>query len=52
MVAPDIVEFTPALVANVLTHGKKAAIGKMPAFDRLNAKQKEAVGAYISSLSK
>lgn len=52
MVAPNIVNFTPALVSNVLTHGKKAAIGQMPAFDRLNAKQKEAVGAYITSLSK
>jgi cytochrome c oxidase cbb3-type subunit 3 len=52
MVAPNIVNFTPALVTNVLNHGKKAAIGQMPAFDRLNAKQKEAVGAYITSLSK
>ena len=51
-VAPNIVNFTPALVSNVLTHGKKAAIGRMPAFDTLNAKQKEAAGAYISSLSK
>jgi cytochrome c oxidase cbb3-type subunit 3 len=51
-VAPNIAEFTPELVVNVLTHGKKGAIGKMPAFDRLNAKQKEAAGAYISSLSK
>jgi len=51
-VAPNIREFTPDLVANVLTHGKKGAIGKMPAIDRLNAKQKEAVGAYIASLKK
>ena len=51
-VAPDIREFTPTLVANVLNHGKKGAIGQMPAFDRLNAKQKEAVAAYIISLSK
>ncbi len=51
-VAPNIREFTPELVANVLTHGKKGAIGKMPAIDRLNAKQKEAVGAYVTSLSK
>jgi cytochrome c oxidase cbb3-type subunit 3 len=51
MVAPNIASFTPALVTNVLNHGKKAAIGRMPAFDRLNAKQKEAVGAYITSLS-
>lgn len=52
MVAPSIATFSPALVTNVLNHGKKGAIGKMPAFDRLNAKQKEAVGAYITSLSK
>jgi len=51
-VAPSVASFTPTLVANVLNHGKKGAIGKMPAFDRLNAKQKEAVGAYITSLSK
>ena len=30
----------------------KGVIGKMPAFNRLNVKQKEAVGAYINSLSK
>jgi cytochrome c oxidase cbb3-type subunit 3 len=51
-VAPNVAEFTPELVANVLSHGKKGVIGTMPAFDRLNAKQKEAVGAYITSLSK
>jgi len=51
-VAPNIAEFTPELVTTVLNDGKKGAIGTMPAFDRLNAKQKEAVGAYITSLSK
>lgn len=51
-VAPNVAAFTPELVANVLSHGKKGVIGTMPAFDRLNAKQKEAVGAYITSLSK
>ncbi|MDD2791211.1 MAG: c-type cytochrome [Sulfurimonas sp.] len=51
-VAPSIAQFTPELVVNVLNHGKKGDIGTMPAFDRLNAKQKEAVGAYISNLSK
>jgi cytochrome c oxidase cbb3-type subunit 3 len=50
-VAPSIATFTPELVANVLTHGKKGAIGEMPKFDRLNAKQKEAVSAYIISIS-
>ena len=51
-VAPSIAAFNPTLVANVLAHGKKGAIGEMPKFDRLNAKQKEAVGAYITNLSK
>ena len=52
MVAPSVASFTPVLVTNVLNYGKKGAIGKMPAFINLNAKQKEAVGAYITSLSK
>ena len=51
-VAPNIATFDVALVTNVLNHGKKGVIGAMPAFDRLNAKQKEAVSAYITSLSK
>jgi len=51
-VAPSVADFTPALVTNVLNQGKKGVIGKMPAFERLNAKQKEAVGAYVTSLSK
>ena len=51
-VAPSIATFTPELVTNVLNHGKKGVMGEMPKFDRLNAKQKEAVGAYITSLSK
>ena len=51
-VAPNIATFDGALITNVLNHGKKGAIGSMPAFDRLNAKQKEAVSAYIASLSK
>ncbi len=50
-VAPDIAEFSPALVTNVLNHGKKGHIGVMPAFDRLNDKQKEAVAAFIADIS-
>jgi cytochrome c oxidase cbb3-type subunit 3 len=50
--APNIAKFSPTLVSNVLTHGKKGAIGTMPKFDKLNEKQKEAVGAYVTSLSK
>jgi len=51
-VAPSVAAFNTTLVTNVLNHGKKGVIGTMPAFERLNAKQKEAVGAYITSLSK
>jgi len=51
-VAPNIREFTPELVSNVLTYGKKGAIGRMPAMNMLNNKQKEAVGAYLQSLAK
>ncbi len=51
-VAPNLVNFTPELVTNVLNHGKKGVMGQMPSIDRLNAKQKEAVGAYIADLSK
>jgi len=50
-VAPSIASFTPKLIVNVLNHGKKGVIGEMPAFNRLNDKQKEAAAAYISSLS-
>ncbi len=51
-VAPNIAAYTPALVSTILTNGKKGHIGVMPKFDRLNDKQKEAVGAYITSISK
>jgi len=51
-VAPNIATYDQDLVVTVLTHGKKGVIGTMPAFDRLNTKQKEAVGAYVTSLSK
>jgi cytochrome c oxidase cbb3-type subunit 3 len=50
-VAPNIAKYTPDLVVNVLNYGKKGVIGGMPAFNRLNTKQKEAAGAYITSLS-
>ncbi len=51
-VAPSVATFSSELVTNILNYGKKGAIGKMPAFERLNAKQKEAVGAYVTDLSK
>ncbi|MEA2112051.1 MAG: c-type cytochrome [Campylobacterota bacterium] len=51
-VAPNIAAYDIKTVKAVLNNGKKGAIGAMPAFNRLNDKQKEAVGAYISSISK
>jgi len=50
-VAPDIAGWNTKLIENVLTYGKVGAIGKMPVMDRLNPKQKEAVAAYVMSLS-
>lgn len=52
MVGPSIAEFNPTLVANVLKHGKKGAIGTMPAFNNLTETQVKALGAYVTSLSK
>ncbi|WP_151899420.1 c-type cytochrome [Sulfurimonas hydrogeniphila] len=51
-VAPDIATWNQQLIINVLDNGKIGAIGKMPAMDRLNPKQKEAIAAYVMSLSK
>jgi cytochrome c oxidase cbb3-type subunit 3 len=51
-VAPNIATWSQPLVVNVLNFGKKGAIGTMPAMDRLNNKQKEAVAAYVMSLGK
>ncbi len=49
---PKVNAYDIATVESVLTDGKKGAIGTMPKYNRLNAKQKEAVGAYITNLSK
>jgi cytochrome c oxidase cbb3-type subunit 3 len=51
-VAPDIATWNKKLIINVLDNGKKGAIGTMPVMDRLNNKQKEAIAAYVISLSK
>ena len=50
--APDIAGWNSKLIVNVLDNGKEGAIGKMPVMDRLNPKQKEAIAAYVMSLSK
>ena len=50
-VAPSIATYDSALVINVIVEGKKGAIGTMPKMDVLNKKQKEAVAAYVQSLS-
>lgn len=52
MVAPNIAEMSPAMVDMVLKHGKKGAIGAMPAFTNLTEVQFKALDAYVSSLSK
>lgn len=52
MVAPNIAEMSPAMVDMVLKHGKKGAIGSMPAFTNLTDVQVKALDAYVSSLSK
>lgn len=51
MVAPNIAEMSPAMVGMVLNHGKKGAIGAMPAFTNLTEVQHKAVNAYVASLS-
>jgi len=50
-VAPNIATYDSALVFNVIDNGKKGAIGTMPKMELLNKKQKEAVAAYVQSLS-
>ncbi len=51
MVAPNIAEMSPAMVDMVLSHGKKGAIGGMPAFTNLTEVQHRALDAYVSGLS-
>ena len=51
-VAPNIASFDSSLVVNVIVNGKKGAIGTMPKMTVLNKKQKEAVAAYVQSISK
>jgi cytochrome c oxidase cbb3-type subunit 3 len=50
-VSPNIATYDSALVVNVIVEGKKGAIGTMPKMEVLNKKQKEAVAAYVQSLS-
>jgi len=52
MVAPNIRTYDSKLVVNVIENGKKGAIGTMPKMTVLNKKQKEAVAAYVQSISK
>jgi cytochrome c oxidase cbb3-type subunit 3 len=51
MVAPNIAQMSPAMVDMVLNHGKKGAMGAMPAFTNLTEVQRKAVNAYVASLS-
>jgi len=52
MVAPNIAEMSPSMVDMVLKHGKKGALGTMPAFNNLTEVQHKAAAAYVASLSK
>jgi len=52
MVAPRLNGFDTKLIVNVLSNSKKGPIGTMPSLERLNPKQKEAVAAYVISISK
>jgi len=52
MVAPNIAEMSPSMVDMVLHHGKKGALGTMPAFTNLTEVQYKALDAYVASLSK
>ena len=49
-VAPNIADWSEKLIVNVIDYGKAGAIGTMPAMTRMNAKQKEAIAAYVMSL--
>ncbi len=50
--APNLVEYDNTLVAQVLEHGKKGVIGKMPSFkNRFTPVQEKALAEYIKSLS-
>lgn len=53
--APDLTKYgSAAFVVDVLNHGKKGFIGKMPTFSHglLTKIQKSAVGTHVTSLSK
>jgi len=50
--AANIAEYDDTLIANVVKHGKKGAIGRMPAFnDRMTPVQLKALSSYIKTLS-
>ena len=50
--SPNLVEYDNTLVAQVLEHGKKGAIGEMPSFkNRFTPVQEKALAEYIKSLS-
>ncbi len=49
--APNLASYDDTIIANVLKHGKKSAIGAMPSFDgRLTDTQVKAVASYIRSI--
>ncbi len=49
--APNIAGYDETLISNVLTHGKKGAIGVMPSFKtRLTPVQEKALATYIQTI--
>ena len=49
--AANIVDYDDTLIANVIKHGKKGVIGRMPSFnDRMTPVQLKALSAYIQTL--
>ena len=49
--APNIAQYDENLITHVIVHGKKGAIGTMPAFhDRMTPVQLKALATYIKSL--
>jgi len=49
--APNLTQLDDTLVMNVLKHGEKGIIGKMPSFEgRLTATQEKAIATYLRSI--
>jgi cytochrome c oxidase subunit 2 len=47
--APSLVDYDETLLRNVLTHGKKGMIGKMPEFPYVSDKEVSAIAEYLKA---